>query len=90
MFHKCIRKIAGKDCEEDIYLEVKDLLADKLGSYSPGKMTRGNAGTFAYDVYDGFQNKTETVAVTLDVEVGYNRVDYTRIMNGLYSNGVNP
>lgn len=34
---------------------------------------------FAYDVYDGFQMKMETLVMVLDLEDVYNKVDY-RIM----------
>uniref|UniRef100_A0A0B7BU65 Uncharacterized protein n=1 Tax=Arion vulgaris TaxID=1028688 RepID=A0A0B7BU65_9EUPU len=55
------------------HLENDHILPDTLGSYRPMKGTWDNAGTFAYDVYEGFQSKQETVAVAIDLEDAYNK-----------------
>ena len=58
-------------------LENDHILPDTLGSYRPMKGTWDNAGTFAYDVYEGFQSKQETVAVAIDLKDAYNKVNFS-------------
>lgn len=46
-----------------------------LESYRQAIITRGNALTFAYDAYEEFQSKIETVAMALDIEDAHSSVD---------------
>lgn len=61
---KCLWKIIEDGSKENVeHLEDEDILTDTLGSCRPTKMTWENVETFTYDVYVGFQNNMETVAV---------------------------
>ena len=39
-----------------------------------------NATAFAYDAYEGFQRKEQTVTVAIDLEDAYNRVQFKLLM----------
>ena len=71
-------------------LEEKDLLPPTLGSYRTGKDTWTNAAVLASDVYDAFEKKQETLAVALDLEDAYNRVDFGILMRTLKNMEVDP
>ena len=47
-----------------------------------------NAATLAYEVYEGFQSKKETVIAALDLEDAYNRVSYVRLITLLLEDGI--
>ena len=47
-----------------------------------------NVAAFAYDVYEGFQRKEQTVAVAIDLEDAYNRVQFKLLMDLLIQYGV--
>ena len=40
-----------------------------------------NAAAFAYDMYEGFQRKEQTVAVAMDLEDACNRVQFRLLMD---------
>ena len=52
------------------------------------KTTWENAARFAYDVYEGFQRKEQTLAVAVDLEDAYNRVQFELLMELLGEYGV--
>ena len=58
------------------------------GGYRAGKSTWENAARFAYDVYEGFQRKEQTLAVAVDLEDAYNRVQFKLLMELLRQYGV--
>ena len=58
------------------------------GGYRTGKSTWENAARFAYDVYEGFQRKEQTLAVAVDLEDAYNRVQFKLLMELLRQYGV--
>ena len=53
-----------------------------------GKSTWENAARFAYDVYEGFQRKEQTLDVEVDLEDAYNRVQFKLLMELLQQYGV--
>ena len=59
-----------------------------MGEVRPGKGTWENAAAFAYDVYEGFQGKEQTVAVSIDLEGAYNRVQFKLLMDLFIQYGV--
>ena len=70
------------------HLERERLLPDGLGSYRPGRDTCVNTATLAQDVFEGFQEKKETIIAAIDLEDAYNRLgdrDWVRVWhyNGL-------
>ena len=52
------------------------------------KTTWENAARFVYDVYEGFQRKEETLAVAVDLEDAYNRVQLKLLMELVVQYGV--
>ena len=52
------------------------------------KNTWENATRFAYDFYEGFQRKEQTLAVAVDLEDAYNRVQFKLLMELLRQYGV--
>ena len=58
------------------------------GGYRAGKSTWENAARFAYDVYEGFQRKEQTLGVAVDLEDAYNRVQFKLLMELLRQYGV--
>ena len=44
-------------------LKDREILPANQGEFRPGKCTLKNAAAFAYDVYEGFQGKEQTVSV---------------------------
>ena len=57
------------------------------GGYRAGKSTWENAARFAYDVYEGFQRKEQTLAVAVDLEDSYNRVQFKLLLELLRQYG---
>ena len=84
---KLMEKIVASRLASD--LENKNLLPPTLGSYRKKKDIWANAAIFAYDTYEAFQQKEDTVAVALDLEDAYNRVTYERLMQILEDSGIN-
>ena len=58
------------------------------GGGGAGGFRLGNAAAFAYDVHEGFQTKQQTVAVAVDLEDAYNRVQFNLPMDLLLQYGV--
>ena len=85
---KLLEKIVARRLARQ--LEEKELLPPTLGSYRAGKDTWTNAAVFASDVYDAFERKEETLAVALDLEDAYNRVDFGILMRTLRNLKVDP
>ena len=69
-------------------LERRNVLLPNQGGYRAGKNTWENAARFAYDVYKGFQRKEQTLALAVDLEDAYNRVQFTLLMELLVQYGV--
>lgn len=87
-YGKILEKIVAKRLAN--YLEREKLLPDGLGSYRPGKDTCTNTAVLAFDVFEGFQRKEETVMAAIDLEDAYNRVDYGKLMDLLMEMNVDP
>ena len=85
---KLMEKQVAKQLTQD--LEQKEALPEGLGSYRKGMDTWANAAVFAYDTYEGFQRKEETIAVAIDLEDAYNRVSYEVLIRMLGSCDINP
>ena len=85
---KLLEKIIARRVAKD--LEERKVLPATLGSYRKGKDTWANAAIFAYDTYEGFQRKEDTIAIALDLEDAYNRVCFKKLMEQLVKADVNP
>ena len=85
---KILEKIVARRLSRE--LEDKKLLPNGLGSYRPGRDTTINAAVVAYDVYEGFQNKKETVIAAIDLEDAYNRVDYMQLVQKMMQLDLDP
>ena len=72
------------------HLERERLLPDGLGSYRPGRDTCVNTATLAQDVFEGFQEKKETIIAAIDLEDAYNRVSYDTLMDTLLELDLDP
>ena len=84
---KLMESIIARKLTRD--LEQREILPPNQGGFRPGKSTWENAAAFAYDVYEGFQRKQQTLAVAIDLEDAYNRVDFQTLMDLLQQLGVN-
>ena len=80
-----MERIVARKLAQD--LERRNVLPPNQGGYRAGKNTRENAARFAYDVYEGFQRKKQTLAAAVDLEDAYNRVQFRLLMEllGQYS-----
>ena len=85
-YGKILEKIVAKKLAW--YLETEGVLPNGLGSYRPGRETAVNAAVLAYDVYEGFQQKKESLVAAIDLEDAYNRVNYKRLIEKLVEFGV--
>ena len=85
---KLLEKIVARRLARQ--LEDEGLLPATLGSYRPGKDTWANAAVLASDVYDAFERKEETLAVALDLEDAYNRVDFNILLRTLRNMAIDP
>ena len=74
VYGKVVEKVIARRISRE--LEDKKLLPDGLGSYRPGRDTTNNAAAMAYEIYEAFQDKEETVIAAIDLEDAYNRVGY--------------
>ena len=75
-------------CQETIARDLEDrkrIPANQRG-FRPGQCTLDNAAAFAYDLYEGFQWKEQTLAI--DLEDAYNRVRFKLLMDLLLQHGV--
>ena len=69
-------------------LEERAVLPPNQGGFRQGKCTWENAAAFAYEVYEGFQRKEQTLAVAIDLEDAYNRVNFKLLIDLLQQYGV--
>ena len=83
---KLMERIVARKLVQD--LERRNVLPANQGGYRAGKSTWENAARFAYDVYKGFQRKEQTLAVVVDLEDVYNRVQFKLLMDLLQQYGV--
>ena len=81
-----MERIVARKLPQD--LERRNVLPPNQGGYRAGKTTWENAARFAYDVYEGFQRKEQTLAVAVDLEDAYNRVQFKLLMELLRQYGV--
>ena len=58
-------------------LETMNVLPPGLGSYRRGRDTWAHTAVFAYDTYEGFQEKEETIAVAIELGDAYNHISGT-------------
>ena len=58
------------------------------GALDQEKCTQENAAAFGCDVYEGFQRKEQTLAVTIDPGHSYKRVQFKLLMDLLLEHGV--
>ena len=75
---KLMERVVARKLAED--LERRNVLPPNQEGYRAGQTTWENAARFAYDVYGGFQRKEDTVAVVVDLEDVYNRVQFKLLM----------
>ena len=68
-------------------LERRNVLLPNQGGYRGGKTTWENTARFVFDVYEGFQRKEQTLAVAVDLEDAYNRVQFKLLMELLAQYG---
>ena len=83
---KLMERILARKLAHD--LERRNVLPTNQGGYRAGKATWENAARFTYDVYEGFQRKEQTLAVAVDLEDVYNRVQFKLLMELLRQYGV--
>ena len=83
---KLTERILGRKLARD--LERRNVLPANQGGYRAGKITWENTARFAYDVYKGFQRQKQTLAVAVDLEDAYNRVQFKLPMELLVEYGV--
>ena len=69
---KLMEQIVARKLAQD--LERRNILPQNQGGYRAGKNTWENTARFAYNVYERFQRKEQTLAVVVDLEDAYNRV----------------
>ena len=81
-----MERIVARKLAQD--LERRNVLPPNQRGYRAGKATRENAAGFAHDVYEGFQRKKQTLAVAVDLEDAYNRVQFKLLMELLMQYGV--
>ena len=78
---KLMERIVARKLAQD--LERRNVLPPpppNQGGYRAGISTWENAARFAYDVYEGFQRKEQTLAVAVDLEDAYNRVQFKLLL----------
>ena len=83
---KLMERIVARKLARD--LERRNVLPPNQGGYRAGKTTWENAARFAYDVYEGFQRKEQILAVAVDLEDAYNRVQFKLLIEILVQYGV--
>ena len=69
-------------------LERRNVFPPNQGGYRAGRNTWENAARFAYDAYEGFQRKEQTLAAAFDLEDADNRVHFKLLMELLVQYGV--
>ena len=83
---KLMERIVARKLARD--LEDRKILPANQEAFRPGKCTWENAAAFEYDVYEEFQRKEQTLAVAIDLEDAYNRVQVKLLMDLLVQYGV--
>ena len=83
---KLMESIIARKLARD--LEERNVLPPNQGGFRQGKCTWENAAAFAYEVYEGFQRKEQTLAVAIDLEDAYNRVSFKLLIDLLLQYGV--
>ena len=83
---KLMERIVARKLAQD--LERRNVLPPNQRGYRAGKTTWENAARFAYDVYEGFQRKEQTLVVVVDLKDAYNRVQFKLLMELLVQYGV--
>ena len=76
-----MERIVARKLTQD--LERRNVLPPNQRGYTEGKNTRENAARFAYNVYEGFHWKEQTLAVAVDLEYAYNRVQFKLLMDNM-------
>ena len=69
-------------------LEDRKIVPADQGGFRPGTYTWEKAATFAYYMYEGVQRKENKLAVAIDIEDAYNRVQFKFLMGLLVQYGV--
>ena len=75
---KLTGRIVTKKLAQD--LERRNAFLPNQGGYRAGKITLENTARFAYDVYEVFQRKEQTLAEGVDLEDAYNRGQFKLLM----------
>ena len=70
------------------YTPCKSCVCVCVCVWGGGGSDKENAAAFAYDMYEGFQRKEPAVAVAIDLEDAYNRVQFKLLMDLLIQYGV--
>ena len=83
---KLVERIVARKLARDF--EDRNILPATQGDFRTGKCTWENAAAFPYDVYEGFHRKEQTLAVAIDLEDAYNRVQFRLPMDLLVQYGV--
>ena len=84
---KLMGRIVARKLTEDF--EKINVLPPNRGGYRAEKKTTWeNAARLAYDVYEGSQMKEQTLAVAVDLEHAYNRVQLKLLLEHLVQYGV--
>ena len=66
-------------------LERRNVLPPHHGEYRAGKATWENAARFAHDVYETIKEEGTNLAVAIDLEDAYNRVQFKLLLELLVS-----
>ena len=83
---KLMERIIARKLARD--LEDRKMLPANQGGFRPGKCTWGNAAAFAYDAYEGFQRKEQSLPVSIDLEDACSRVQFKLLKDLLVQYGV--
>ena len=83
---KLMERTAAKIIARD--LKDREIFPATQGGQTRKMHMGKNVAAFAYDVYEGFQRKEQTVAVAIDLEDAYNRVQFKLLMDLLIQYGV--
>ena len=83
---KLMKRIIAKKLAR--ILEDGTIHTSNQWGFWPGTCTWENAAAFAYDLYEGFQRKEQTLAVAIDLEDAYNSVQFKLLMGRHVQYGV--
>ena len=73
-----MERIAARKLARD--LKRRNVLPPNQRGYRAGKITWEFVAIFAYDVHEGFQRKKQTLAVAVDLDDAYTRVQFKLLM----------